>query len=762
MPSTNPSRGRRLLSAALGFAMLCAPCLLSDLAGSARGAGTHRISGRIVCGLFGFGISDVKLYGLPGDPKTDSGGYYSATVPDGWSGAAYPLYTDLHFDPFGRNYVNVTTDLVHNYKTTLPVPSIWGYVKTPAGQPVECVVMSGIVGAPMTNSHGYYLTYVDRGDSGTVWPTKTGYTFDPTHRVYNNVTQNMGDEDYVAYGLPGITVTPAAGLVTTEAGGTAQFQVVLNTAPLANVVVGISSGDPTEGAPSLPSLTFTPTDWNVPQTVTIVGMNDDERDGDVAYTIITAPAVSGDANYQGVNAPDVSVTNRDDDTPGFAVTPTSGLTTTEAGGTAQFTVALLGRPTADVTIPLTSSDLTEGTVDPASLTFTIADWNTPQTVTVTGVDDLDADGDILYTIVLGQATSTDAGYNGLDPADVGVTNRNDDAPPLILVTPLKKTAFGNVEVGQSNEVDAFTVGNSGGARLTGSLALVSTDFAIISGGTFDLLGGQQQTVRIRFTPTLAKKRSAKAVFTSNGGIVKRSVEGVGTAHTVIVDNLDNDAVKRFEVVSGTWQTAAVQLKYWATDYRTTPTGDGSAVAAWTFRVPYTATYQVSAWWPKPLKTWGSAVPYRIFHARGQTVINARQNSGGGKWVSLGKFDFGPGTEWRVEMNNNSLGTEVAADAIRVMWVAPTALAKTAGAQLPPKPASIPLGIVATPPRGAAPLDVLLEAVGVPAGATCTWDFGDHTAGKGLEAIHTYYSPGTYTVILTAGGKTARTTVEVGN
>ena len=72
---------------------------------------------------------------------------------------------------------------------------------------------------------------------------------------------------------------------------------------------------------------------------------------------------------------------------GITVTPTSGLTTTEAGGTATFTVVLTSRPVADVTIGLSSSDTTEGTVSPSSLTFTSANWNIPQTVTVTGVDD---------------------------------------------------------------------------------------------------------------------------------------------------------------------------------------------------------------------------------------------------------------------------------------------------------------------------------------------------------------------------------------
>ena len=44
--------------------------------------------------------------------------------------------------------------------------------------------------------------------------------------------------------------------------------------------------------------------------------------------------------------------------------------TTEGGGTASFTVVLNTQPTASVTIALSSSDTTEGTVSPASLTFT--------------------------------------------------------------------------------------------------------------------------------------------------------------------------------------------------------------------------------------------------------------------------------------------------------------------------------------------------------------------------------------------------------
>ena len=76
---------------------------------------------------------------------------------------------------------------------------------------------------------------------------------------------------------------------------------------------------------------------------------------------------------------------------------------------------------ANVTIGISSSDLTEGTVGPASVTFTAANWNTAQTVTVTGVDDAIVDGNIAYAILTAAATSADAGYNGMDAANVSVT-----------------------------------------------------------------------------------------------------------------------------------------------------------------------------------------------------------------------------------------------------------------------------------------------------------------------------------------------------
>ena len=62
-------------------------------------------------------------------------------------------------------------------------------------------------------------------------------------------------------------------------------------------------------------------------------------------------------------------------------------------------MVLNSQPTADVVIPVASSNAAEGTASVSSLTFTAADWNAPQTVTVTGVDDHLQDGAIAYDVL---------------------------------------------------------------------------------------------------------------------------------------------------------------------------------------------------------------------------------------------------------------------------------------------------------------------------------------------------------------------------
>lgn len=129
--------------------------------------------------------------------------------------------------------------------------------------------------------------------------------------------------------------------------------------------------------PRPPKLTFTTTDWDQPQTVTVTGLADDIDH--VQQCTLPLQAVSGDANYDTLST-DVAGEVVDDDTVGVTITvPGGALNVAEHGATSDtYDVVLNSEPTGDVDIAVAtvSADITVATV----LTFTPANWDTPQTV----------------------------------------------------------------------------------------------------------------------------------------------------------------------------------------------------------------------------------------------------------------------------------------------------------------------------------------------------------------------------------------------
>ena len=84
-----------------------------------------------------------------------------------------------------------------------------------------------------------------------------------------------------------------------------------------------------------------------------------------AGSIITSTATRSDSSYTTYYETSEFSNQVTALAPGVTVTPVS-TTTTEAGGTASFTVVLNAAPNATVTIPVSSSDTTEGSVSASS------------------------------------------------------------------------------------------------------------------------------------------------------------------------------------------------------------------------------------------------------------------------------------------------------------------------------------------------------------------------------------------------------------
>jgi len=224
--------------------------------------------------------------------------------------------------------------------------------------------------------------------------------------------------------LSSILVSPKAGLQTSENGGSAVISVFLSSAPTQNVTVRLASSNPKLGTLSANAVVFTPANYNKPQSVRITGQMDDQVSHN-AYYQITGTSASADPHFSGLVLPAVTIKSIHPRglAPGVSVSPTSGLSTTKDGGTAQFRVRLTEKPQAPVTIPISSSNTKEGNPSVGFLVFTPANWSAAQTVTVTGVDD-GAFGSVKYSIRVGPAQSLDRAYAGKQGATVSLTNKD--------------------------------------------------------------------------------------------------------------------------------------------------------------------------------------------------------------------------------------------------------------------------------------------------------------------------------------------------
>ncbi|MEM7048277.1 MAG: IPTL-CTERM sorting domain-containing protein [Acidobacteriota bacterium] len=237
----------------------------------------------------------------------------------------------------------------------------------------------------------------------------------------------------------GIAANPLNDLAIAESGTTETLALSL-IAPLApgeTVTVPLSVSP--AGIASVPaSVVFTEADGTNPRNVTVTPIDDLVFDQDSPFTVVTGDPTSNNPIYDALGAtdlPDISGLREENDVVGAVVTPdATPLTTDESGTTASFSVVLTSEPLAAVNIELFSSDVTEGTLSTAVLSFDAGNWDMPQTVTVTGqADDFD-DNDLDYTIsLLPDADSADPFYAVFDPNDVAAVNLDDDTAGFTIV-----------------------------------------------------------------------------------------------------------------------------------------------------------------------------------------------------------------------------------------------------------------------------------------------------------------------------------------
>jgi hypothetical protein len=184
--------------------------------------------------------------------------------------------------------------------------------------------------------------------------------------------------------------------------------VVLNIAPTADVSIGVNSSNTNEGTVNVSNLTFTAANRNIAQTVTVTGVDDLLIDGNKTYSIVLAPAISSDANYNGLNPNDVSVVNTDNDLPLVNIT-TSPQTVVEGLATSQaYTVTLSAASSQSIIVQYATSNGTATSgADYTSTTGTLT-FNagiTTQTITIPILNDSVSEADETFSLTLSNPTN---------------------------------------------------------------------------------------------------------------------------------------------------------------------------------------------------------------------------------------------------------------------------------------------------------------------------------------------------------------------
>jgi hypothetical protein len=271
---------------------------------------------------------------------------------------------------------------------------------------------------------------------------------------------------------PGVSIIESSGTTTSTENATDTYTLVLTKQPSTDVVVRVSCDAQTEvlitGSTyaATRDFTFTNGSWNTTQTVTIRAKDDTTAElrhlGYVSHSIVAA---TSDDAFDAVIIPQVVhiITDNDNTVSANKVQiaeSSNNTTVTEAGTSDSYTVVLSQAPTNDVVVTLSPNS--QLMVTPATLTFTSANYNVAQTVTVRAVDDglyessphyggLPA-ASPHYGTIAHSAASTDLAYQGIVIAPVTASITDNDIP-AVLVTP----SGGSTLLAEAGGNDTYTV-----------------------------------------------------------------------------------------------------------------------------------------------------------------------------------------------------------------------------------------------------------------------------------------------------------------
>lgn len=186
---------------------------------------------------------------------------------------------------------------------------------------------------------------------------------------------------------------------TSESGGLAKLKIKLTSKPTAEVTLNIRTSDPTEGRPLLNRITFNENDWFLEKTIAVIGVDDNNVDGDQPYSLMIGKAETEDKNYSKIIVENIEMVNRDNELAGFQY-KIDNTNLSESGTVANLLLKLSAKPADSVFVRVNSTDPTEAETAPNEILFLPEKWNTFQKVEVKSVKDDIVDGDKKFKILV--------------------------------------------------------------------------------------------------------------------------------------------------------------------------------------------------------------------------------------------------------------------------------------------------------------------------------------------------------------------------
>ena len=279
------------------------------------------------------------------------------------------------------------------------------------------------------------ITLTGAADDDTInESTIITHSLDASNAASTFLTVIVNDTSVVGFNLP----TEAVFVIEGEI---ASYPISLTAEPYDSVTVAIESNDNSVISIISDSLTFTETNWNIAQNITISAGIDINSSAE--SVVITHSAVGADFDNVSAN---ITVVTVDIDSLNIQLS-TKTISITE-GLTGSYTIVLKIEPAHDVVImPLISPNPDSVSVI-SSLTFTQANWDMVQTITIESVGD-DIDRDNVNVVISHQISSDDTNYANLVIGDIALTIINDDVRGIII----------NIRGGVINLPDDGTVGS---------------------------------------------------------------------------------------------------------------------------------------------------------------------------------------------------------------------------------------------------------------------------------------------------------------